>query len=76
MAGRDDGCICGGTVIVREFGSGGLSHHFCIGFFGGRGATQSYDFTCPPELRGRRNLSLVEAYSAGGGDEKGSWRKL
>ena len=59
MAGRDDRCIRGGTVIVREFGSGGLSHHFCIGFFGGRGATQSYYLACPPQPRGWRTLSVV-----------------
>ena len=35
--------------------------------FGGRGAMRSYDFACPLEPRGRHILSLVEAYSVGGG---------
>ena len=42
------------------------------------GATWSYNFSCPPEPRGRYTLS-VAAYSSGGGGggggEKGSWCK-
>ena len=55
----EGGCIPGGAVVGGEVVSGGVRRHRYIGL--GWGATQSYDFACPPEPRGRRILSLVEA---------------
>ena len=50
-----------------------------LAFFGGRGATRSYDFSCQPEMIGKRTLSVAAYYTGGigrSGREKGIWQKL
>ena len=43
--------------------------------FGGQEEKRSYDFACPPKLKGRRTLSVAAYYGRDRG-EKGSWRRL
>ena len=59
-------CIPVDAVVGREVKNGGLCHHCHIGLVCRPGEIWLYNFECPPELRGRHILLLVEAYSSGG----------
>ena len=63
----DHGCVPGGVVVEEEVGSGGVCSHCHISLVRQLGAMRSYAFAFPPKPRGRHILSLVEAYSVGGG---------
>ena len=52
--------------LVDRFPAAGYIVIIISAYFDGRGATRSYNFSCPPDLRGRRILPLVEAYSISG----------
>ena len=73
---QDDGCVPTGAVVGKEVSSSRISHPCRIGIVWRSGGDAVICFCMPARTQGGGRTLSVAAYSGGGGDEKGSWRKL